>query len=1144
MISRTQIRYMANSSSYSRGAELYAAGKVLDMDVKNMGASDEIVASVKGSGRNIYEVDVSIDTENDEIDTCYCECRAYAEYGGLCKHCVAVLLQYNDYENDRDSYDYGQSVEKIVKGGLTHTIRKGVQMHTTPELAALLQKQAVAKSLPLIQGSTYGKVRLEPYFNFDGRTFTVEFKIGINKMYVLKDAFSFDNHIANQDDYKYGKNLQFVHTIESFDEESRPLAKFICKWADNNRQFHRSSSYYGYYMGTLEKVRHLDLSGNELAEFLLLMEGRKLQGESIGTRNTTWEITREHLPRKITITGEKQGIELKVSKFTCVANTEQYKICFYDKKIYIENVEELLPVKDFLDSLSLIPGEKAFIENKDVPAFCQELLPVIQKFFKCRMVEFHPENYGMVKPEFRFYLDAPQENMVTCKATVKYGDREFSLYTTDDIAARDMNRETVVRNVIHKYSNAFNPVEQCAVIADDEELEYEFLTEGIPALQSVGEVFISDALKRIEVRNSPKITVGVSLSGNLLELSMTAGDISREELIDILSRYNKKKKFYRLKNGAFVNAADSGLDTVEELRAGLQLTDKQIKQDKIEVQKYRALYLDAQLKENPVVSAVKDKSFKSLVRNMKTIEDNDFEVPESLDKILREYQKRGFLWIKTLNYNGFGGILADDMGLGKTLQVIAFLLSEFLERRNTVVENIAVKETAMLNMQSGIEAVEQVYKAAEMQEADGKKADGQTGKLQRNTLIVAPASLVYNWSSEIQRFAPELTAKMVTGTAAERRQILAEADSEDILLTSYDLLKRDISEYEGYKFRCEIIDEAQYIKNANTQAAKAVKEVQADFRLALTGTPVENRLSELWSIFDYLMPGFLYSYKKFREEVEIPAVQNSDEDAMKRLQKMIRPFVLRRLKKEVLTDLPDKLEENMFVQLTGEQQKLYDAHVKRMMLMLDKQSEEEFKTSKITILAELTKLRQICCDPSLIFADYKADSAKVDMCLNMISNAVESGHKILLFSQFTTMLDHLAKRLEEKKISCYMLTGSTSKEKRAQMVENFNTDDTQVFCISLKAGGTGLNLTAADIVIHFDPWWNLAVQNQATDRAHRIGQKNVVNVYKLIVKDTIEENILKLQEKKRELADQILEGEGLNGGSFTKEELMELLSGK
>ena len=419
MITNAQIKYMAGAGVYARGESVYLEGKVLDMDVQDCGASDEIIASVKGSGRNIYEVDVSVDKENDTVDGFYCDCPAYGEYDGLCKHCVAVLLEY------KERATWSQIDEKSldnIKG-----VKKGVTMHTTPELAQLLQKQAVAKSLPLIQGSTYGKVRLEPYFDFDGRTFTVEFKIGINKMYVLKDAISFDDHIANQDDYKYGKNLQFVHTIESFDEESKSLAKFICKWVNNNRQFHRASSYYGYYMGGLEKVRHLDLSGNELAEFMLLMEGKTLYGEAIGTKNKTWEITREHLPRKITITGAKQGIELKVSKFVCAANTGQYKICFYDKKIYIENVEELLPIKDFLDSLDSMSGEKAFIENKDVPAFCQELLPVIQEFFKCRMVEFHPENYGMIKPEFQFYLDAPQSNMVTCKATVKYGDREFSL---------------------------------------------------------------------------------------------------------------------------------------------------------------------------------------------------------------------------------------------------------------------------------------------------------------------------------------------------------------------------------------------------------------------------------------------------------------------------------------------------------------------------------------------------------------------------------------------------------------------------------------------------------------------------------------------------------------------------------------------
>ena len=325
-----------------------------------------------------------------------------------------------------------------------------------------------------------------------------------------------------------------------------------------------------------------------------------------------------------------------------------------------------------------------------------------------------------------------------------------------------------------------------------------------------------------------------------------------------------------------------------------------------------------------------------------------------------------------------------------------------------------------------------------------------------------------------------------------------------------------------------------------------MKKIKADTRFALTGTPVENRLSELWSIFDYLMPGFLYSYSRFREELEVQIVQHESEEASERLRKMIRPFVLRRLKKDVLRDLPDKLEENMYTRLEGEQQKLYDAHVKRMKLLLDKQSEEEFNTSKIVILSELTKLRQICCDPALLFEEYKGESAKLEMCVDLIRNAVENGHKILVFSQFTTMLSRLADRLENEETAYYMLTGSTGKEKRAKLVEEFNKEDnpTAVFLISLKAGGTGLNLTTADIVIHYDPWWNLAVQNQATDRAHRIGQKNVVNVYKLIAKDTIEENIVKLQEKKHALADQILNGADMGSGSFSREEILELLGGK
>ena len=289
------------------------------------------------------------------------------------------------------------------------------------------------------------------------------------------------------------------------------------------------------------------------------------------------------------------------------------------------------------------------------------------------------------------------------------------------------------------------------------------------------------------------------------------------------------------------------------------------------------------------------------------------------------------------------------------------------------------------------------------------------------------------------------------------------------------------------------------------------------------------------------MPGFLYTYQRFREEIEIPISVNGDENKMERLQRMIRPFILRRLKGEVLSDLPEKLEENVYAKLEGEQLALYDAHVQQMKQMLDGKSDKEFRSEKIQILAELTKLRQICCDPSLLFEGYRGESAKSDMCMELILNAVNGGHKVLLFSQFTSMLDRLAERLSKEGISYYMLTGSVGKEKRMQMVESFNEDDVSVFCISLKAGGTGLNLTAADIVIHYDPWWNVAVQNQATDRAHRIGQKNVVTVYRLVSEGTIEEKIIAIQERKKMLAEQVLEGEGMDSATFTKEELMELL---
>ena len=289
------------------------------------------------------------------------------------------------------------------------------------------------------------------------------------------------------------------------------------------------------------------------------------------------------------------------------------------------------------------------------------------------------------------------------------------------------------------------------------------------------------------------------------------------------------------------------------------------------------------------------------------------------------------------------------------------------------------------------------------------------------------------------------------------------------------------------------------------------------------------------------MPGFLYQYETFKKQMETPIVKNDDKDAMGRLQKMTSPFILRRLKKDVLKELPEKLEENYFVRLEGEQRKLYDAQVVKMQQRLATQSGEEFQKNKMQILAELTRIRQICCDPSLCLEGYRHGSAKLEACMELIRSAIDGGHKLLLFSQFTSMLEILEGRLKESGIFFYCITGATPKEKRLQMVKEFNENDVPVFLISLKAGGVGLNLTGADVVIHYDPWWNLAVQNQATDRAHRIGQKNKVTVYKLIASNSIEEKIQKLQETKKDLAEQILSGGEGQLGTMSREELMELL---
>ena len=1072
MLKRTAIRALCNTTAYQSGLDIYRTGKrIQSLDIKSEGAVDKISAAVKESGRNVYNTGFQYDTEADRIKEAYCDCPAFRSYSGICKHCVAVLLEYGDrkaYERVeiRRQQDEEQKQAELFSGTAFPAALSGPGQpatKTTVELKSLLNRQLYSRMLPFSGDPYFGRVELETCLKFNSvrNCFTVEFRVGCEKKYILKDVLAFVWNLDHNEKVSYGKNLEFIHSDEAFSEGSRSVLAFIREWVENHHGTYMSR-YEQLKNIAVEKVRDLTVDRKELENLLLILGEKSFKFKMNNDPETTWHSAREIPDRTLMIRKKDQGLSLEIAPIYSVTGI-RYHMYFDNAKVYLVSRQELGAVEEFVACLERLPAGRGFIDEPDVPAFVRELLPSLKKFFHCDLRDF-PEETGLecYKAAYEIYLDALA---LDCRAE---------------------ELESLCREGSGKPDS----------VKDSEEKLYQLLTEGIPAMQKVAAVYISQSIKQMRVTKLPNIRLGVSLSAGLLNLDLDMEGMDQAQLFDILSRYDRRKKYFRLKDGSFLDVSDGQLRELSALKNGLQISDRELKKGKTQVPAYRAMYLDSQLKGGDLIKVEKDNAFRALIRNMQTMEEHKFQIPREQEKILRGYQKEGFYWIKTLKHNQFGGILADDMGLGKTLQVITFLWSEFQE-----------------------------------------SVPGEN----RRALVITPASLVFNWMSEIERFAPGLPATVVTGDVKERKALIKNAGEREVLITSYDLLKRDLKAYQNLDFAVQIIDEAQYIKNHGTQVAKAVKEIRSEFRLALTGTPVENRLSELWSIFDFLMPGFLYSYEKFRKEIELPAVQYSNSDAMERLQKMIRPFVLRRLKRDVLKDLPDKLEKDMFSPLESEQKELYEAHTERLRLMLGMQSDAEFRTSKLQILAEITRLRQICCYPGLVYEGYKGNSSKLEMCMELVQNAVNGGHKLLLFSQFTTMLDVLAVRLKKAKVSFYMLTGSTSKEKRAQMVHAFNEDDTSVFCISLKAGGTGLNLTAADIVIHYDPWWNLAVQNQATDRAHRIGQQNVVSVYRLFMKDTIEERIRALQERKRELADEILSGEGIGQALISREEVLELL---
>lgn len=1103
-ITRMTVIKASTDADYRKGQDIFLIDKRIknfETDINTLTDTPMITATVLDADGSEHETQVSIDEDESQIVGSLCSCSDFYQSEGLCCHCVAILLKYISRRHIQTSFPS----KKQNRIGQT--------------LIESYVHQSSGTHYPAEASETKVLIELEPILHKQYHKLSVDFKIGTGKKYVIKDLLEFARLIRQGELFQYGKNLKFFHEPEAFTTESRNMLAFIMQRIEEYEYHFHCVQDSTYRFQTMKALRYLPLSPTAVDMFLNMMIGHTLQFD---LDDHIWPIYVTDGDPELTLelkAEDSDTYHLTIEDCLILSGARTFWI-LKDKILYRCSEAFKKDMQPYLTELNRQKVREITLSEKQLRPFYGSVLKHLEAH-----TDFHTEgvdltDYEPPEAHFSIYLDNPAENIISCTAYARYGEETFSLATSISCedGFRDASMENRILTAIQTYfqpaavsGNEDSPVADADfIISHDDQAAFLFLEQGLPHFYELAEVFISSNMKRIRILSAPRTAVGVSVSNGLLEIDIHSDSLPYEELAGILNSYRRRQKYYKLKSGEFLKLENNSLSVLSELADGLRLSEHAIRGGRISVPLYRASYIDAVLtSHNSDIQSHRDRYFKSLIRDMKSVADSDYEVPDAMKPILRDYQKTGYRWLCTIAQLGFGGILADDMGLGKTLQIITLLEHARLE---AISKTVDLTETA-----------------------------SHTACPPPVSLIVCPSSLVYNWDSEIEHFAPNLKTLLITGTAQERQELLTHYADYDVLITSYDMLKRDIASYDNLHFHFQIIDEAQYIKNHRTQAARSVCSIHSVTRFALTGTPIENRLSELWSIFEYLMPGFLYPYAYFRSELEQPIVENKDQIAATRLQQLVRPFIMRRLKTDVLKELPDKLEHAVYAQMTDEQNKLYTANTLKLQKDLEQQSDSMFKTSKIQILAELTKLRQLCCDPSLIYQNYHGGSAKLDTCIQLIENAMAGGHKILLFSQFTSMLDVIERRLKTEHILYYRLDGSTKSEQRTRLVNAFNENKIPVFLISLKAGGTGLNLTGADIVIHYDPWWNAAAQNQATDRAHRIGQTHTVTVYKLITRHTIEEKILELQENKKALSDQILSEEGVTASQLTKKELLQIL---
>ena len=958
------------------------------------------------------------------------------------------------------------------------------------------------KEEELAQDGT-SSIKLVPIFlyNDTDKKLKVEFKIGNEQLTKINNLPDFFERMLNREKYKYNNVLEFIHEENAFEEQSRPLLKFLLKYAEIIKYANDVNNNYAHY-GRNFNVNNVVLSNTGLDELFEILKGKTVEFET-----KTGE-------RKIQFIDEPIDIKFILEKsdentYCLTPNIDVYGYdIFYgknysyfliDNKMHkclpkVENRNlELLEVykKNYTQSI-------VFNEN-NLRNFFAIVVPKIKDNFEIKNIDKEQIEKYMPKDLYvKIYLDYNEKGYIVADVKFCYGNVEFNPIKNVNLEiTRNAIQENEVLDTFVQTGFMLDSANARLVLANDEKI-YNFLSKEIEDYMKKFEVLVAENFKKKDIKKIKIKSIGVKLENNLLDINLEDFKFNIYEIKDIINKYKLRKKFYRLKDGTYISLEkNSSLDFLENLTDNIEIEDENVEENSIKLPIYRALYLEKIFKNMPNTNIQKNEYYKNMISQIEDRQiDLSTKIPPKLNAELRTYQKIGYKWLRTLEQYKMGGILADDMGLGKTIQLLAVILSYVQKNKGNV----------------------------------------------KPSIIICPSSLALNWYNEIQKFTSTLKALVISGDYLERKRKIEEIGKYQVIITSYDSLKRDIDLYKNYCFKYVVADEAQYIKNNNTKNSKAIKTINAETKFALTGTPIENSLSELWSIFDFIMPGYLYKYKKFKELYETPIIKEQTEDVMNKLKKQIEPFVLRRTKGEVLTELPDKTVTILNNEMSEEQYNIYMSYMaqarKEIMSQIDING---FEKSQIKILSLLMRLRQICCHPKLFLREYEGESSKLNQCIEIIQDAVLGGHKILLFSSYTSMFEIIEEKLKNIGVKYLKLTGQTKVGERIELVDKFNTDENiKVFLISLKAGGTGLNLTGADMVIHYDPWWNLSAENQATDRTYRIGQKRNVQVYKLITKNSIEEKIYELQQKKAKLIDNMLSTDATFINKLSKDDILAL----